>query len=206
MSIQSNDSDLTVIPSITITEQPKDIRTAVNINTEFTVNATITDTRYTIQYYWTVDGVKQPNSNSRVFVTSASQVGEKKVRAYAGVVIESIDGATDQGIPIILTTKVEVASDEATWNIGPPRSIIRFEGFTPTGGYKAVDANLDDGDVTLDDTMFDSTYNIVTYYAREKALDLTMFVDGAPGSPGTGGNGGEGGRSTVTLKTLNIRF
>jgi hypothetical protein len=195
MSIQSNDSELTVLPSLTITEQPQDIRTAVNINAEFSVTAVTSDNRYTIQYYWTVDGVRQDNSNSRIFLVSSTVIGEKKVRAYASITIESID----DGLPI--KSVVEAISDEATWNVGPPRSIIRFEGFTPTGGYKAVDANLDDGDVTLDDTMFDNTYNIVTYYAREKDLDLTMFVDGAPGIPASsGGQGGEGGKSTATLR------
>jgi len=200
MSIKSNDSILTVLPSIVITSQPQDTRTAVNINAEFTLTATISDNRYSIQYYWTVDDVIQPNSNSNVFLVSSAAQGGKTVRGYAFVDITSRNEGQD------ITTKVIQASDTATWNIGPPRSIVRFEGFTPTGGYKSIDANLDDGDFTLDDTMFDSSYNIVTYYAREKNLDLTLYMDGAPGlTSSSNQQGGEGGRSAVTLThTQNI--
>lgn len=200
MSIKSNDSILTVLPSIVITSQPQDTRTSVNINAEFTLTATISDNRYPIQYYWTVDDVIQPKENSNVFLVSSQ--GEKTVicRGYAFVDITSRNEGQD------ITSRVIQASDTATWNIGPPRSIVRFEGFTPTGGYKSIDANLDDGDFTLDDTMFDSTYNIVTYYAREKNLDLTLYMDGAPGlTSSSNQQGGEGGRSAVTLThTQNI--
>jgi len=200
MSIKSNDSILTVLPSIVITSQPQDVRTAVNINAEFTITATISDNRYSIQYYWTVDDVIQPNSNSNVFLVSSADQGEKTVRGYAFVDITSRNEGQD------ITSKIIQASDTATWNIGPPRSVVRFEGFTPTGGYKAIDANLDDGDFTLDDTMFDSTYNIITYYAREKDLDLTLYMDGGPGlTSSSNQQGGEGGRSAVTLThTQNI--
>ncbi len=200
MSINSNDSIITVLPSIVITSQPQDTRTAVNIDAEFTITATISDNRYFIQYYWTVDDVIQPNSNSNVFLVSSADEGEKTVRGYAFVDITSRNEGQD------ITSRVIEKSDPATWNIGPPRSIVRFEGFTPTGGYKAIDANLDDGDFTLDDTMFDSVYNIVTYYAREKNLDLTLYMDGAPGLTSSANlTGGEGGRSAVTLThTQNI--
>lgn len=200
MSINSNDLILTVLPSIVIASQPQDTRTSVNINAEFTLTATISDNRYPIQYYWTVDDVIQPNSNSNVFLVSSADQGEKTVRGYAFVDITSRNEGQD------ITSRVIQASDTATWNIGPPRSIVRFEGFTPTGGYKSIDANLDDGDFTLDDTMFDSTYNIVTYYAREKNLDLTLYMDGAPGlTSSSNRQGGEGGRSAVTLThTQNI--
>lgn len=199
--MRSNDGELTVVPSITITKQPEGLITATNITAEFSVEANISDTRYTIEYYWTVDGVRQNNSNSTNFYVSSSTEGEKKVRAYANLTLESIDGRTEQGKPKTVINTVQVASDEVTWEIVPPRSIIRFEGFTPTGEYKFVDSNLDDGDVTLDDSMFDSTYNIVTYYAREKDLKLTLHMDGAPGSshPTSGQSGGEGGRSVIVL-------
>ena len=199
--MRSNDGELTVVPSITITKQPEGLRTATNITAEFSVEATISDTRYTIEYYWTVDDVRQNNSNSPNFYVSSSTEGDKKVRAYANLTFESIDGRTEQGKPKTIVNTIQVPSDEVTWEIGPPRSIIRFEGFTPTGGYKFVDANLDDGDVTLDDSMFDSTYNIVTYYAREKDLKLTLHMDGAPGAQSDvyGTSGGQGGRSVVVL-------
>ena len=200
----SNDAELVVLSLITITEQPEDNTTSTNINAKFTIVATTTDSRYDINYYWTIDDVIQPNSNSTTFTTSSSETGEKKVKGYAFSDITSINEGES------ITTRVIAASNEATWTIGPPRSIIRFEGFTPTGGYKSVDANLDDDDFTLDNTVFDSTYNIVTYYAREKNLDLTMYIDGAPGGSKTfrgvtGEPGGEGGKSTVTLShTQNI--
>lgn len=201
-SIRSVEALLTVLPVITITSQPESIRTAIGVEASFIVEASITDTRYTIQYYWTIDDVVQDNSNSRIFTISASETGEKKVRAYAYIDVTSENkGKT-------VTNRSINSSDEVTWNIGPPRSIIRFEGFTPTGGYKYVDANLDDGDFTLDNSIFDSTYNIVTYYAREKDLQLTLHMDGAPGKaddPAFPQNAGEGGRSIVTLNhTQNI--
>ena len=200
----SNDAELVVLPLITITEQPENNTTSTDINAKFTIVATTTDSRYDINYYWTIDDVIQSNSNSATFTTSSSQTGEKKVKGYAFSDITSINEGKS------ITTRVIAASNEVTWTIGPPRSIIRFEGFTPTGGYKSVDANLDDGDFTLDNTVFDSTYNIVTYYVREKNLDLTMYIDGAPGGSKTfrgvvGEPGGEGGKSTVTLShTQNI--
>jgi hypothetical protein len=200
-SIRSVEALLTVLPVVTITSQPQSIRTAIDVDTSFTIEASITDTRYIIQYYWTIDDVIQNNSNSRIFTISGSEIGEKKVRAYAYIDVTSENEGS------IVTNRSISSSDEVTWNIGPPRSIIRFEGFTPTGGYKYVDANLDDGDFTLDDSIFDSTYNIVTYYAREKDLDLTMHMDGAPGEtdPPDAQNPGEGGRSSVTLNhTQNI--
>ena len=202
--MRSNDAELTVIPSITITKQPVGTRTSIDDTTEFSVEASISDTRYTIEYYWTVDDIIQSNSNSTKFYVSSPTTGNKKVRAYAKLTLVSIDGRTDEGEPITVTNTVQASSDEVDWEIGPPRSIIRFEGFTPTGGYKFVDANLDDGDFTLDDSVFDSTYNVVTYYAREKNLKLTLHMDGAPGSDHPpegvhGGPGGEGGRSEVVL-------
>lgn len=201
-SIRSVEALLTVLPVVTITSQPESIRTAIGVEASFIVEASITDTRYTIQYYWTIDDVVQDNSNSRIFTISASETGEKKVRAYAYIDVTSEnEGKT-------VTNRSINSSDEVTWNIGPPRSIIRFEGFTPTGGYKYVDANLDDGDFTLDNSIFDSTYNIVTYYAREKDLQLTLHMDGAPGKaddPQSPQTPGEGGRSIVTLNhTQNI--
>jgi len=194
MSINSNDLILTVLPSIVITSQPQDVRAAVDINAEFTITATISDSRYSIQYYWTVDDVIQSNSNNNVFLISSADEGEKTIRGYTFVDITSRNEGQDT------TSRVIQASDPATLNIGPPRSIVRFEGFTPTGGYKSIDANLDDGDFTLDDTMFDSTYNIVTYYAREKDLDLTLYMDGAPGLTSSANRtGGEGGKSAIIL-------
>ena len=197
-SIRSVEALLTVLPSVIITTQPQSIISAPDFDVSFTIEASITDTRYIIQYYWTIDDVIQNNSNSKIFTILGSEVGEKKVRAYAYIDITSENEGS------IVTNRSISSSDEVTWNIGPPRSIIRFEGFTPTGGYKYVDANLDDGDFTLDNSIFDSTYNIVTYYAREKDLDLTMHIDGAPGGSQIfrdiiGEPGGEGGKSTVTL-------
>ena len=46
--MRSNDGELTVVPSITITKQPEGLRTATNITAEFSVEATISDTRYII--------------------------------------------------------------------------------------------------------------------------------------------------------------
>ena len=82
-SIRSVEALLTVLPVVTITSQPESIRTAIGVEASFIVEASITDTRYTIQYYWTIDDVVQDNSNSRIFTISASETGEKKVRAYA---------------------------------------------------------------------------------------------------------------------------
>ena len=65
--------------------------------------------------------------------------------------------------------------------------------------------NFDDADeFVLDSSIFGSEYDTITYYAREKDLDLTMTMEAAAGGPPSNSHG-EGGTSTVRLlHTKNV--
>jgi len=221
-TLKSNNSTLTVLPTITITEQPVDRETPIGFAVTFGGAASISS-GYDISdvnYYWTVDGVVQPNSNSKVFSATGINIGTQEVRFNATTSVTSVnDGQT-------VTNIITATSDPANFvTLAQPRSILRFEAFSsfPTSTsessikYAYVDVDFDDTDeFVLDSTVFGDEYDTVTYYAREKDLDLTMTIEAAAGGPPspdptlmvgalTSNVHGEGGTSTVKLvHTKNV--
>ena len=213
--VKSNNSILTVLPTITITEDPVDKEAAIGVAVTFGGAASISP-GYDISdlsYYWTVDGVVQPNTNSKVVTLSGISSGTQEVRFNATTTITSEnDGQT-------VTNTITATSDPANFVTLPePRSILRFEAFNSIDAkYAFVDVNFDEVDeFVLNDSVFGSEYDTVTYYAREKDLDLQMTMEAAAGGPPsptptlmigaiTANVHGEGGVSTVQLvHTKNV--
>lgn len=116
-------------------------------------------------------------------------------------------------------------SNTVTLSTFDPRPIVRFEAFQslPTSTneasikYAFVDVNFNEVDeFVLDSTVFGDEYDTITYYTREKDLDLTMTMEAAAGGPPspppellieglTANKHGEGGTSTVKLvHTKNV--
>ena len=223
-NLKSNNSTLTVLPTITITEQPVDRETSIGVAVTFSGAASIS-TGYDISdvnYYWTVDGIIQPNSNSKVFSATGINTGTQEVRFNATTTVTSAnDDLVEQ--TKILSQQLQIAANFVT--LAQPRSILRFEAFSsfPTSTsessikYAYVDVDFDEVDeFVLDSTVFGDEYDTITYYAREKDLDLTMDMEAAAGGPPspdptlligalTSNAHGEGGTSTVRLvHTKNV--
>ena len=197
--MKSRTATLTVLPEITFPFQPQNAVTSPGVSATFTVIAQTTDTRYTLEYQWEVDGVFQAGATSPTFVYSTPFAGSYEVRCFVFQIVPST-AVTEFGDTIFIQNEASAFSDVAILEVADPRPILRFEGFTPDGGYKVVDANLDEGEFLLDSSVFDSSYNVITYYAREKTFDLEMVIDGAPGkSIAAGVVGAQGGRSRVSL-------
>lgn len=183
--LNSNTASLYVAPVITITTQPVSQTVGQDEFATFTAAATISDTQFPLQYFWTLDGVTIPNSNSTTISIKSSIVGTEKVRFYA--------------FANLGTARIQEASNEVDLIGVAPRSIIKFEAFASDNSYTSFETNLDDGSFTLNDTIFSSSYNIVTFYAKEKSFNLSLNLSAARGVDNGSFTGGQGGKSTITL-------
>jgi len=195
-TVDSNNATLEVIPTITITTQPVSQTIGEGETVTFTATASISDTRYNLEYYWTVDGIIQSNSNSTSISLTKSSIGTEKVQFHAYTTI--CPSGSDTGGRV--TCKNYITSSNEVDFIGvAPRSIVKFEAFATDNSYSSQEVNLDDGDFTLLDTVFGTNYNIITFYAKEKDIPLELTLKASKGSNKGSFNGGEGGVSTISL-------
>jgi hypothetical protein len=192
----SNTGTLTVVPIITITTQPVSQTIAEGQTVTFTAAASTSDPSKSLQYYWTVDGIIQPNSNSTSISLTKSSIGTEKVQFHAYTTI--CPSGSDTGGRV--TCKNYITSSNEVDFIGvAPRNIVKFEVFAADNSYSSQEVNLDDGDFTLLDTVFGTNYNIITFYAKEKDIPLELTLKASKGSNRGSFNGGEGGVSTISL-------
>ena len=175
---------LTVIPSITITTQPVSQTIGSGQAVTFTSGASTTDSSIPLNYYWTIDGVVQPNSNSTSFTVTTSTVGTQKVQFHAFSTVGGVQYVT--------------SSNEADLITVTPRSIIKFEAFDVNNNtMTSQETNLDNGNFTLSDSIFGNTYGVVTFYAKEKDITLNLNMKASRGLNSGSSSGGEGGTSAV---------
>lgn len=180
----SNIGSLTVIPTITITSQPVSQTIGSGQDITFTADASTTDSSIPLNYYWTIDGVVQSNSNSTSFTTTTSTIGTQKVQFHAFSTIGGVQYVT--------------SSNEADLITVAPRSIVKFEAFDIINNLMtSQETNLDDGNFTLSDSIFSSSYSVVTFYAKEKNITLNLDMKASRGLNSGSSVGGEGGTSTV---------
>lgn len=177
---------LSVIPTITITTQPVSQTIGSGQEVTFTAAASTSDTSIPLNYYWTLDGVIQSDSNSTSFTTTTSTVGTQKVQFHAFSTVSGVQYVTSSNEVDLITIT--------------PRSIIKFEAFDIVNNLMtSQEVNLDSGNFTLSDTIFGSSYNVVTFYAKEKDLTLNLDLKASKGQDSTSSSGGEGGISTIEI-------
>lgn len=194
--LNSNAAILTVVPTITITTQPVSQTIGEGQTVTFTAAASTSDPSKSLQYYWTVDGIIQPNSNSTSISLTKSSIGTEKVQFHAYTTI--CPSGSDTGGRVICTNYI-TSSNEVDFIGVAPRNIVKFEVFATDNSYSSQEVNLDDGDFTLLDTVFGTNYNIITFYAKEKDIPLELTLKASKGSNRGSFNGGEGGVSTISL-------
>jgi len=183
--LNSNAVILTVVPTITITQQPVSQTVGKDETVTFTAVASTSDPSKPLQYYWTIDGVVQSNSNSTSIELTKSSIGTEKVQFHAFTTVDGVNYIT--------------SSNEVDFIGVASRNIVKFEAFTTNNLYSSQEVNLDDGDFTLLDTVFGTNYNIITFYAKEKDIPLELTLKASKGSNKGSFNGGEGGVSTISL-------
>jgi len=184
--ILTNNVSLTIIPTITITTQPVSQTVGLGQDLTFTAAASTSDSSIPLNYYWTIDGTIQSNSNSTSFTVTTSTLGTQKIQFHTFV---TIDG-----------TQYVTSSNEADIITVTPRSIVKFEAFdTINNLIVSKEVNLDDGVFELTGSIFLSSYRVVTFYAKEKNLTLNLNIKASKGSNSSTNSGGEGGTSTIII-------
>jgi hypothetical protein len=187
--IFTNNVSLTVVPTITITTQPVSQTASSGQNLTFTAAASTSDPSIPLRYYWTIDGVVQPSSNSTSFTFTTTTIGTQKIQFHTFV---TIDG-----------TQYVTSSNEADIITVTPRSIVKFEAFdTINNLIVSQEVNLDDGVFELTDSIFLSSYRVVTFYAKEKNLTLNLNIKASKGSNSSSSSGGQGGTSVIKINIL----
>jgi hypothetical protein len=184
--ILTNNVSLTIIPTITITTQPESQTVGLGQDLTFTAAASTSDPSIPLNYYWTIDGTIQSNSNSTSFTVTTSTIGTQKIQFHTFV---TIDG-----------TQYVTSSNEADIITVTPRALVKFEAFdTTNNSISTQEALLDGGQYTLSDSVFPNNFNVVTFYAKEKDLKLNLQLNASKGLDSSTNSGGEGGTSTIII-------
>jgi len=187
--IFTNNVSLNIIPTITITTQPDSQTAGLGQDLTFTAAASTSDPSIPLNYYWTIDGTIQPSSNSTSFTFTTTTIGTQKIQFHTFV---TIDG-----------TQYVTSSNEADIITVTPRSIVKFEAFDTINNLMvSQEVNLDDGVFELTDSIFLSSYSVVTFYAKEKNLTLNLNIKASKGSDSSGSSGGQGGTSVIEIDML----
>ena len=94
-----------------------------------------------------------------------------------------------------VATNSPLLSNEVQLNIVTPRPILRFESYDSTSTASLSTINLDDGDYTLNSSVFNS--DNICFYSPEKSFTLEIDLYGAKGSDSGSFSGGQGGFSQI---------
>ena len=184
--LDSNSVNLKVYPTVTITTQPTSQTVADGEEATFTADASVSNSDYTLNYFWTLDGTEIASSNSKTLTITKSGTGTQKVQFNAFVTRDD-------------STRITATSNEVDFIGVSPRSVLRFEAYKSDNTYSTSTQNLDDGDFTLNSSTFGSGFNIIQFNATEKSFDLKMEIKASRGANNGSIIGGEGGTSNVTL-------
>lgn len=185
--LNSNTATLKIRPTITITTQPTSTSSPDGEVATFTASASINNASYSLTYYWKVNGVTVANSNKTSIQLTKTGTGTDTVQFFAETNFEG--------------TKITASSNQVSFGYIAPRNVIVFEGFSNSNSslYASQEANLDNGNFTLNSSIFGSNYNIITFYAKEKNVNLIMDIKASKGLDNGTRVGGQGGTSTISL-------
>jgi len=194
--LNSNTAQLKVRPIVTITSQPSSASAPDGETASFSASASINDPSYSLTYYWTLNGSVVSNSNKTTIELTKSGTSTDTVRFYAYATFEG--------------TRITASSNEVSFGYTAPRNILVFEAFSATNSslYSKREENIDSASFTLSEATFSSSsYNIMTFYAKEKNISLKMNIKAARGANSGSQNGGEGGTSIIEfIATKDIEY
>ena len=210
-NFNSNTATLNVNSYIVINLQPSDATCAINLSATFNVNAIGSDgTSNQLAYQWQrngqnlTDGVSPliQGSKTNTLTISPNSLGTSTVRVVV----------TDLNV-----VGISSVSNTATLTSVNPRSILIFEGYTPSNNYERIGGDLTNLD-NLGTTGYDlnnNTFtlgrntptftddcNIITFYASEKDIDAELEIRSPRGASNGSFTGGNGGVSRIRLTLI----
>ena len=195
----SASAELTVVPTISITNQPSDFTTIEGNNATFSVVATASDNNTNFSYQWVLDDVDLSDgtvagegvvSGSKTDTLTISRTDAALYRLFCRV----SNSDTNPGI---------VTSSIAKLDVSVGRALLKFERYSQ--GVVTVEA--EERDIAKMGGMSfraDANRNarIICVWAPEEDVDVKVTVGGAEGASNNGNRGGTGGISVfkTTLK------
>ena len=195
----SSSAELTVVPTISITNQPSDFTTIEGNNATFSVVATASDNNTNFSYQWVLDDVDLSDgtvagegvvSGSKTDTLTISRTDAALYRLFCRV----SNSDTNPGI---------VTSSIAKLDVSVGRALLKFERYSQ--GVVTVEA--EERDIAKMGGMSfraDANRNarIICVWAPEEDVDVKVTVGGAEGASNNGNRGGTGGISVfkTTLK------
>ena len=192
--LTSGTTTLTVNPFITILSQPQNDTSAVGSVARFSVNAIISGDSYgPLSYQWQLNNQNLTDSNTANAIIRGSNQSELIFTPTS-----EVPRTSTVRVLVSNPSAGTVISNNATLNVIDPRNILVVEGYTPQNNYDVREVNLDGGiNFTLTDTTFGSNFNIITFHASEKDLDLEIEIRTSKGSDRGSYTGGQGGVSRI---------
>ena len=195
----SSSAELTVVPTISITNQPSDFTTIEGNNATFSVVATASDNNTNFSYQWVLDDVDLSDgtvagegvvSGSKTDTLTISRTDAALYRLFCRV----SNSDTNPGI---------VTSSIAKLDVSVGRALLKFERYSQ--GVVTVEA--EERDIAKMGGMSfradaDRNARIICVWAPEEDVDVKVTVGGAEGASNNGNRGGTGGISVfkTTLK------
>ena len=194
-------STVTVTPLVEITTQPVLTSTFLNVATDITVIASLTDNSFgdDTQYQWQLDSSDVSNG-------TITKNGVDTVVAGATTPTLTLT-SNNSGIGYVARCRVSsatasnspIVSDSAIYTVNSPTNAINIEAIR-NAGTQAVLSNvdLDNGDITLNAATSStaSDYFLYSLYAPNKDVDVEIDLYGGKGVDKYR-NGGQGGYSRI---------
>ena len=186
--LNSNNTTLTVLPTISIDTQPEDTTVVEDIQTTFSVVASTSDsTDSSLGYQWYVNGSEISGANSATLSITRADPALDKVYC-------SVSHPTAQ--PGIVT------STEANLDVSSSRIFIKWEKFGNATRTEQGERNLAISGPFTSRALAANLHRTIQMWSPEKDVDVKITMGGAAGRSTSGGRGGEGGISVfkMTLK------
>jgi hypothetical protein len=192
--LDSDNAVLTVFPTITFTTQPQDSTTAVGENATFIAIPTLSDNSFApITQFWTLNGTQVFNQPSP-FVSGAGSTTLTIEQPVVGLNTIQSSAYVDTAIG-----RVQAYSNVADFTGVAPRNQIKLEGYSSANAYASTTLDLDSGAQTITSSLLGSDYNLLTFHATEKDVNVKLTIKASKGSDAGSYSGGEGGTSVITF-------
>jgi len=191
--LDSDTVTLTVYPTLEFTTQPTDKTVAVGEKTEIIAIPTLSDNTYgPVIQNWTRDGETLADQTSPVISGSGTTTLTIEESTVGVTTIQSIAYVdTDAG-------RIQATSNVIDMTGVDPRNIIKVEGYTSSNGYSSTSLDLDTGAKTINSDLLGSDYNLLSFYALEKDINVKLTIKASKGADSSPYAGGEGGTSVIT--------
>jgi len=137
-------------------------------------------------------------STTKTVTTTVSGAGTKNLQIYTndvdyGGIINCIVTASN-----VINSPLN--SHLVSYDVVPPRSIVKLEAYSPTNQYKTQSINLDEtASFSVVDDTFGSDYSVIQMYAVEKDVVIKLGMYGRKGSNNGSNTGGQGGFSNISF-------